>query len=515
MAEAINILWLKRDLRWQDHDALNAAIKADKPLVILFCFEEILRSAHDFGLRHWQAQYHSLQEMNRALASQSREILLCHAPAADQVFDYLFANYPVAAVFSHQEHGISVSYQRDQRLQKLCSAKGVQWHEFDHNGVKRGLKNRAQWDEQWREYMQKGQKIIEAEKIPFPADTQWHNLKKALEQHFALETELEAELRQWPKSFIAVGEKAAQNRLEHFLAQDIYGYQTHIGEPDLSRKYCSRLSVALAWGNLSLRQIYQAALAGYDQSRNKREHQAFISRLHWHSHFIQKFEMEDRMEEENLNRGFDRIRTESDPKLLKAWQGGQTGFPLVDASMRAVKATGYLNFRMRAMLVSFLSHLLWQPWQSGHPTLASAFLDYIPGIHIPQFQMQSGVTGINTLRIYNPLKQSLEKDPAAKFIREWLPELAALPDEIVHQPWQLSPLEEQFYNFKLDRDYPAPIIDLKKAHEKARERLWEMKKDPLVQKENGRILQRHTTANRNIDRRTRTILSTKRSSKHD
>ena len=177
---------------------------------------------------------------------------------------------------------------------------------------------------------------------------------------------------------------------------------------------------------------------------------------------------------------------------VTAWQQGKTGFPLIDACMRAVIATGYLNFRMRAMLVSFLTHHLNVDWREGVTFLGRQFLDFEPGIHYPQFQMQASVTGTNTIRLYNPLKQALDHDKDGRFTRKWLPELIEVPDDLIHSPWKLSDMEQGLYCVKLGKDYPYPIIDFEIASREARDRLWTFRKREDVKQEGRRILRKHT-----------------------
>jgi deoxyribodipyrimidine photo-lyase len=274
-------------------------------------------------------------------------------------------------------------------------------------------------------------------------------------------------------------------------------YMFDISKPEDSRTSCSRLSPYIAWGNVSIRQVFQKAQELKEQSSDRRHLGAFISRLRWQAHFIQKFEMEHTMEEASVNKGYHKLKKKISVEYQQAWEEGKTGFPLVDASMRCLIETGYVNFRMRAMLVSFFTHILWQPWQKASAHLSRQFLDFEPGIHFPQLQMQAGETGINNLRIYNPTINGLKHDAEAVFIRKWVPELAELPTAFVHEPYLLTELEQQLFNFKLGRDYPHPIVDIKENRKRASEILWNMKTDPEVLNESKRILKRHTLSNRN------------------
>ena len=502
MKEALNLIWFKRDLRWQDHAPLKLAIADGLPLLGLFIFEDFYLKDPSWSLRHWQAQYHSLVDMQATNKEAFNGILVLEGDG-HEIFSEIANHFSIKRVYSYQETGEGLSYQRDKKLAKLFTEKGILWKELEQNAVQRGRRNRVDWDENWRNFM--------SQDLDQPNLPAWQSCSPSLKSHlkskFGISPLLQKRLKNWPTSFQKIGESAAQFRLEAYLTQKIYrNYGAHIGMPYESRWNCSRLSPFFAWGNLSIRQVYQRSMWALENSPFPRDLRAFISRLHWHSHFVQKFEMEESMEFKNLNPAFDSLKKESQPTLVEAWKSGQTGYPLVDACMRAVKETGYLNFRMRAVLVSFLCHQLWQNWQEGASFLAQQFLDYIPGIHYPQFQMQSGCTGINTIRIYNPVKQSLEKDPEAKFISEWLPELRELPLAFKHQPWMMTSMEQSFYNFELGTDYPQRIVDINESGAYARDILWAFRKSAWVRNENQKILIKHTTAIRDPQQRSKKIM---------
>jgi deoxyribodipyrimidine photo-lyase len=239
-----------------------------------------------------------------------------------------------------------------------------------------------------------------------------------------------------------------------------------------------------------MRQVRQA-LQQVQHPRNS--FRAFESRLHWHCHFIQKFETQPNIEFTDLNPGYGNFPWQHDEQHLQAWQSGQTGIPLVDACMRCVAATGFLNFRMRALLVSCLTHLLGLNWKLGVKHLARCFLDFEPGIHYPQFQMQAGVTGINTIRIYNPIKQALDHDSEGEFIHQWIPELAKLPMPWLASPWELGWIDRMSMNIKLPPIYEQPIVFPKEAMVKARQLFWTFRQSKEVRVHREQILQKHVS----------------------
>lgn len=489
---ATQLVWLKRDLRIADHAPLAEAASRG-PVIVLYVYEDDMLREPEFDSSHLTFINRSLEELRGSLRARGGELLLRRGEATE-VLESLWQRYRFEALWSHRETGNHRSYQRDLRVQQWAASHNLPWHERKQYGVIRRMKRRDGWAERWLREME--QPLVAApERLVTPVLHEPGDLLLHTEAGLPPDTKLEAQ---------PAGEAAASATLQSFLAERGVNYRADMSSPVAGWQGCSRLSAYLTWGNLSLRQVYHAQRDRVLQlkawkaegipvdSRWFGSLQSFGGRLRWHCHFMQKLEDEPAIEFQNMARVYDGLREDSfNQQWFDAWCAGQTGYPMVDACMRALHRGGWINFRMRAMLVSFASYQLWLHWRPTAVYLARHFLDFEPGIHFSQFQMQSGVTGINTVRIYSPAKQVLDQDPHGVFIRKYVPELAGVPDAWLAEPHRMPPLLQQSCGCVIGKHYPEPVVDYRTATALAKQRLWAVRSRGEAKAEAKRVYQKH------------------------
>lgn len=479
---AVNLVWLKRDLRATDHQPLARAA-ALGPTAALFIVEPEWQLSQEFSWSHYRFALECLRDLEAELAALQIPLIVRYGEALS-VLSELQQVSPICGLFSHEETGLDWSYKRDIKVKSWCRERAIPWQEFRQFGVIRGLKSRDQWSKE-------REKIVLRKLIPAqgqgPVNCPWKSegLKWELLKGQSLIPEPQRG-----------GRQEAKKIWERFLDQGLTDYIKRISSPNTAFEGCSRISPYLSWGSLSLSEVFSdlrnVRPQGRDPRAIERSRRHLESRLSWHCHFIQKLESEPEIEFQNFNRKFDGLReSEWNEERFHAWCRGETGFPMIDACMRALHRHGWINFRMRAMLMSFASYQLWLHWRRPAQFLAKYFLDFEPGIHFSQVQMQSGVTGINTVRIYSPAKQQRDQDPDGSFIRQYLPELASLNPSDLANPSEIPPLLARQLGFKLGRDYPEPIVDPTESFKLAQRRIFQWRGRAPVREASREVFERH------------------------
>ena len=494
MNENIQLVWFKRDLRLADNESVYRASQLG-PCVFLYIIEDDVIGAEDFSAFHYQFIYESLLSLKQSLEDRGSTLLIRRGSCID-VLEDLYQSLKFQRIHSHQETGNDITYRRDRQVKVWTRYRNVDWIEYRQHGVVRRLKNRNNWASQWTQLMRR-----RAFSIP-SLQTQAQSLKS---ERIPSTEELFTANARTPSQGRIGGEQNAHITLDSFLDSRGKNYQREMSSPLTAEDSCSRLSAYIAYGNISMRTIFHRIERQKKLLRpNNYENQVWIrsltsyeKRLRWHCHFIQKLEDEPRIEFENMSRSYDGMReNEFNDDLFAAWKSGTTGFPMVDACIRCLRETGWINFRMRAMLVSFASYHLWLHWRPTSLVLARWFTDYEPGIHYPQFQMQSGTTGINALRIYSPSKQAKDHDAQGLFVKRWVPELESLPHEFIAEPHKMSTYEQQRLGCIIGKDYPSPVVNELRATRAAHKRIGEIRKQTGSRTEARKVFVRHGSRRR-------------------
>ena len=455
----------KRDFRFFDNEVLTWLNENLVEFAPVYVWEPSLMATYEFGDMHQFAVSQALDSVRERYAKQGITFLECVGEVVP-ILNELHMELGFDVLISHMEHGTEATFRRDIAIKEWCRSVGVRWIELQGSTVKRGLKSRDDRVKIWNAHM--------AERLkPVPKDLIGVSVGGALKKrHADLASDFRSELNRQHRQMDffnrlqPVSEKAAHYNLQDFLNERSVKYRGGISSPNTALTHGSRLSVHLAWGTLSVRCVYKTAKQKMFELQNplpdgkpdagQRRHylslKSFTARLHWRDHFIQRLEDQPDMADHALNSAFEKIAFVQDQARLHAWINGRTGEPMIDACMRCLQATGFINFRMRSMCLSYGVYALHLDWRALGRAMAEVFYDYEPGIHWSQVQMQAGVVGINTIRVYSPDKQLLDQDPDCQFVKHWIPELAEFTaEEITNYRNQLFDLEP----------YLAPIVPFK------------------------------------------------------
>ena len=448
--EEINILWFKKDLRVKDNQALYQSCK-DSNILPLYIIEKEIWQQNTHSQRQWEFCKECLIDLCEDLRRAGQPLIIKIGNVIE-IFNELRNSFKIKGIYSHQETGDFYSYKRDLKVKEWSKLNNIPWKEYQQYAVFRGNLNRNKWSKLWKEHIEKDlfKTPLKLKDLKYKADMIPSN------NFFEFKKDK-------CKGRLKGGRVEGIKKLNHFLNNSINFYGEHISSPEKSFYSCSRLSPYISWGCLSIREIYKRI-----SSIKNKNSKMFKSRLTWHCHFIQKLETEPELEFREYHPYFANIRNKN-TYFLKSWSEGKTGYPFLDACMRSLNYNGWINFRMRAMLMSFASYNLWIPWQESGIELAQKFIDYEPGIHWNQCQMQSGTTSINMNRIYNPIKQGKDHDPDGIFIKKWIPELKEISKYYIHEPWLIK--EQKELKSSEYEQYINPIVDLKETTNKARDLL--------------------------------------------
>lgn len=462
MSQAPAIMWFRRDLRLRDNPALGAAITASAGRVVCVYIREIDPSFRAMGgASQWwlDKSLASLQSDLEAIGGQ----LVLRTGKPERVLGALCKETGADSVFWNRRYDLA-GRETDKAVKSALSAEAISVQSF----------NGSLLTEPWT--LNTGSGGYYKVYSPYWRAVQANYVcPPAIEAPSALSTvKVETELLDawtlhphspdWSTGFAPVwspGEAPARRRLDAFLNGPVDTYDDDRNRPDLEAG-TSGLSPHLAFGEISPAQIWRAAQSRIDASLiDENNARKFLSELAWRDFsYVLLFHNPD-LAEENYKTDFDLMPWQEDAALLRAWQTGQTGYPIIDAGMRQLWHTGWMHNRVRMIVASFLTKHLLIHWRRGEAWFWGTLVDADPASNSASWQWVagSGADAAPYFRIFNPITQGEKFDQTGDYVRKWCPELARLPRKYLYRPWEAGPLILREAGISLGRSYPAPIVD--------------------------------------------------------
>jgi deoxyribodipyrimidine photo-lyase len=477
-----SIVWFRRDLRLADNAALAAAIRQGEVLPA-FVIDPVLLNSDRVGAKRvaWLAA--NLRELDRSLRQRGSRLIVRRGEPAVELLK-LARETGATNVFFNLDL-TRYARKRDQRVALELEAQGVTVESFDDMTVHhpeevvtltgRPYQVFTAFKRAWLALPKPAADEAESlpEHMPLPEDLRHceHSLRSNLdlteEDCFVANS---APRNDETIELPAAGEDAALNRLNDFLEATIYGYSE--GRTLLDRAATSFLSPYLRFGALSIRQAYWGAKAAIDLTTDKAAQQgaeAWLNELIWREFYMALLYHFPHTIDQPLREQYRDFEWLEDDDAFAAWREGRTGYPVVDAAMRMLNATGWMHNRARMIVASFLTKDLLIDWRQGERYFMQQLIDGDSASNVGGWQWAAGV-GADAqpfFRVFNPTLQGQRFDPAGSFVKQWLPELVQVPIEFVHEPWKMKPADQQKYGVIIGRDYPAPIIEHSFARDRA------------------------------------------------
>ena len=470
---ARSIVWFRRDLRLADNAALTAAIRQGE-VIPAFVIDPALLHSDRVGSKRvaWLAA--NVRELDRALRKRGSQLIVRRGePAAELI--KLAREVQATQVFFNLDL-TPYARKRDQRVALELEQHGITVESYDDMTVHHPEEVVTQTGRPYQVFTAFKKTWLA---LPKPAAEDVETLPEYMPlplpvSSLALNGDEDVELP-------LAGESAALDRLNDFLEETIYGYGT--GRNQLDRAATSFLSPYLRFGMLSIRQAYWGAQAAIDLALVGRDSispgqvnnlphtgaEAWLNELIWREFYQALLYHFPHTIDQPLREQFDSFEWLNDDAAFVAWCEGRTGYPVVDAAMRQLNATGWMHNRARMIVASFLTKDLLIDWRKGEQYFMQQLIDGDSASNVGGWQWAAGV-GADAqpfFRVFNPTLQGQRFDPEGVFVKQWLPELRGVPIEYVHEPWKLSADDQQKYGAVIGRDYPAPIVDHGFARDRA------------------------------------------------
>ena len=456
------LVWLRRDLRVADHHALYRALSAARQVYCVFVFDtDILNTLADKADRRVEFIWESLADVHRALARHGGGLIVLHGRACDDI-PALAAKLKVDTVYANHDYE-PAAMQRDQTVANALGRQGIDFVTckdqviFEKNDI---LTQEGKPFSVFTAYKNAWLKrLTTADLLPHPVEEHLANLAPfATNETSSLEA-LGFERTNLRSLAIPTGLTGAATLFDEFLAR-IERYHETRDYPSI--KGPSYLSVHLRFGTISIRTLARAAweqaqFAQYDGCGA----QTWLSELIWRDFYFMILHHHPRVIEHAFREEFDALLFDNDSGRFAAWCAGLTGYPLVDAAMRQLNSTGYMHNRLRMVTASFLVKDLHIDWRWGERYFARHLNDFDLAANNGgwQWAASTGCDAQPYFRIFNPVTQSEKFDAEGKFIRKYLPQLAACANKFIHAPWMMDATEQKRTGITIGRDYPSPIVD--------------------------------------------------------